>query len=139
MTINISAVPAKNRGLTVALVYCTFQGYNSMTHYMQRGIEEFEKSLPNLYSISIAKNSKGKKDIVAGLVIKTSYTHQDAEFMDAIRLAIKASDKIKHLLDEDNISFLPARLASEDANCQEEALVYVMYQQFVKHSTAWQA
>jgi len=130
---------SKKGGVTIPLFHCIFNEYESITHFMRTYDEVLYKKLENLYAVCISDNSGPKKKIVAGFIVKTSYTHNDSEFLDAITEVALSTEELKQHVGR-NTSFLPARLGITGSTPPSEPeMLNVMSQQFLKFSTAGNA
>ncbi len=130
---------SKKGGLSIPVLHCIFNGYNSVTHYVHELDREMYEALPNLYAICIADNHQSYKKIVAGLFIKTSYTHEEAEFLDVLSAIVSTTPELKDLSWE-RISFFPARLGVKGAApLSEEQMLAIISNQRLKHAVVGNA
>lgn len=84
----------------------------------------------------IADNNGAMKTIPAGFFIKTSYTHDDAGFLDALA-GVAETVFSPNLLSGWKASFLPARIGlPDDAPMTEQEMLRVIVQQCFKHTGA---
>jgi len=121
-------------GLTIPLFHCIFNN-GSITHYDRKYDAKLYTSLPNLYAVCIANKNSGMRRVVGGFFVKTSYSHNDEGFIDAIAAAAQSATELLPLLNG-NTSFLPARLnAPLDPPLTEQEMLDVMLEQYVKFST----
>ncbi len=91
--------------------------------------------LPNLYVVCIANKRGSSKNIDAGFIIKTTYTHDDPEFCDVITGVAESSQELKKFVDV-NTSFFPARLKVAGSEpLSENEMLRIMFQQKLKFST----
>jgi len=74
----------KKGGLTVPVFDCIFHGQESIESFIREFDGGLYNSLPNLYAICFSDNSSSPRNIVAGCVVKTSFTHHDEEFSAAV-------------------------------------------------------
>jgi hypothetical protein len=65
--------------------------------------------LPNLYVICLSDNSGSTRKIVAGFFVKTSYSHEDPEFLDTTTVVAKSTKELSKLVGA-KTSLLHARL-----------------------------
>jgi hypothetical protein len=101
--------------------------------------EALYKALPNLYALCLTDSIYGTKRVVAGLIIKTSFTHHDSEFIDAITALAKTIPNLSDLVSQ-QASFLPARLGvMGQAPLLEDEMLSIMIKQSLKHSSAGSA
>ncbi len=125
-------------GVTIPLFHCIFNGIGSVTHYIHDYDEMLYQTLPNIYAVCISDNRKGKK-IAAGFIIKTSYTHEDSEFQNALENYLLSTPRLKKFVKK-YYSFMPARLGVDgDAPPSEDEMLSVMIKQFQKHHIAGNA
>ena len=126
-------------GVTIPIFHCIFNGYESITSFMYDFDEELYASLPNLYAICISNNRGSTKNIIAGFFIKTSYTHEDSEFLDALNAITKSNKKLAKKIDN-NASYFPARLTiSGSKPLSEDEMLQIISQQALKFSTGGKA
>ena len=131
----VSSVDSQKKGgVSVLLFHCFFNGDESITHFMHEFDPALYKALPYLYAVCIAKTTKKAKTVLAGFFIKTSYTHNDPDFMDALNLAIVSAPAFQALIGADT-SYLPARISFVgDTPPTEAEMVRVMLGQHLKFS-----
>ena len=67
---------------------------------------ELYRSLPNLYAVCISDTSSKQKKITTGFFMKTSYSHQDSDFIEALSNVISTDTGMKNLINERS-TFLP--------------------------------
>ncbi len=121
-------------GITIPLFHCIFNN-GSITHYDREYDTDLYFSLPNLYAVCIADRKSGKRQLVAGFFVKTSYSHHDSGFVPAIAAAAQSATELIPFLNE-KISFLPARIQAPDsAPLSEYEMLDVMLKQYVKFSS----
>lgn len=126
-------------GVTIPLFHCIFNGYDSITSFMRNYDEGLYKQLENIYAVCISDNRGPSKNIVAGFMIKTSYTHNDPEFLDVITEVAQSAKELNPYIGR-NTSFLPARLSvTGSPPLSESEMLHVMSQQFLKFSAAGNA
>jgi len=121
-------------GATISLFHCFFNGDESITHFMHEFDTAIYQELPNLYAVCIAKTTSKTKTVQAGFIVKTSYTHNDPDFIDVLNLAVASEPTLKSLIGEGS-TFLPARIAAAgDEPLSEAAMLKVMFEQHLKFS-----
>jgi len=126
-------------GVTIPVFDCIFHGAESIESFARDFDEELYAQLPNLYAICVAEKQGREKRIVAGFFVKTSYTHHDEEFLSAITMALKSSEKL-HKFAGPNSSFFPARLGVVGSSpLTETEMLKIMITQFLKHSVGGSA
>lgn len=123
-------------GLSVLLFHCFFNGSESITHFMHDFDLELYRSLPNLYAVCIAETSEKYKNLTAGFIIKTSYTHHDSDFVTTLNNAVSIAPNLKSLTNKHS-TYLPARLSMPgDTPPTEAEILHIMMTQALKHSVA---
>ncbi len=122
----------KKGGLSVLLFHCFFNGNGSVTHFMHDFDVELYRSLPNLYAVCISDTSSNQKKITAGFFIKTSYSHQDGDFIGALTNVVSTDTGMKNLINERS-SFLPARVGISGAPPSEDEMLRLIVNQALKH------
>lgn len=132
-------IMTKHGGVTIPIFHCVFNGHESITSFTREFDENMYRALPNLYAICLSDNSSAARKIVAGFFIKTSYTHQDPEFLDAITAVAKSTKELSKFM-EVKSSFLPARLGPTDSEpLSELEMLKIMSEQSLKFSAAGNA
>ena len=71
-------------GVTTSLFHCVFNDDGSITHYLDEADPGLSQALPNTYAVCLADNSGATRKVVAGFVAKTTFTHNDSGFQDAM-------------------------------------------------------
>ncbi len=126
-------------GVTTPLFHCIFNGAESITGFMHETKDELVIILPHLYAVCLTNATRGSKQVVAGFVVKTSFTHYDAGFLDALNGVVSATPSLNRLRD-DQSTLLPARIEiTETGPLSEEDFSRLMVHQFVKHSISGNA
>jgi hypothetical protein len=121
-------------GLSALLFHCFFNGDESITHYMHNIDSDLYEELTNLYAVCIASTTDKRKTVLAGFVIKTSYTHNDTDFIDTLINAVSMEPQLNDLIG-DNTSFLPARLGiTGNKPPTETEMLRIMVGQHLKFS-----
>ena len=121
------------------LFHCFFNEGGSITHFAHEYDPEIYQSLPNLYAVCIAERSGNRKKITGGFVIKTSYTHNDQDFLTTLTTAVAIEPRLKGLIGS-HTSFLPARVGIPVGGPISEAeMLRVMQTQSLKHSVGGSA
>jgi hypothetical protein len=130
---------ANQGGVTIPLLYCVFNGAESITHYPVEFDRELYKLTPNLYAVCIADNSVKRNHIVGGLLIKTTFTHDDPGFVDAVTAAALNTTILNHFIGK-GVSFFPAHLGvAGDEPLSEGEMVRLMLKQYIKFSAGGNA
>ncbi len=130
---------SRKGGVTIPVFHCVFNGYDSITSYMRDYDEGMYKILDNLYAVCVSDNSGSKRKIVAGFIVKTSYTHNDSEFFGAITEAAQSAKELSQYLGS-NASFLPARIGVKgSSSLSESEMLEVMSQQSLKFNVGGNA
>ena len=127
-------------GITIPIYHCIFN-QGSITHFLHEIDSSLTSQLPNLYAVCVARKVQGRRNVVAGFFIKTSYTHHDQEFAEACRGAIAFMDEIRPLLGEE-FSLLPARVSmggKDVSPLTEEEMNAFIFQQYFKFHEMGQA
>lgn len=127
-------------GVTIPVFDCIFDPTGqSIESFMRDYNEALYRSLPNLYAICITESGAGQRRIVAGFIVKTTYTHQEAEFVLALSAALQSSEKLRKFYSP-TTSFLPAKVGVPDPSpLSEQEMLRIMLTQFTKHATGGQA
>lgn len=125
-------------GLSVLLFHCLFNSNGSVTHFMHDFDVELYHSLPNLYAVCISDTSSKRKKITAGFFIKTSYSHQDSDFIGALTNVVSIDTGMKSLINERS-SFLPARIGISGAPPSEDEMLRAVVTQALKHGVGGSA
>ena len=131
---------ANKGGVSVLLFHCLFNEGGSITHFMHDFDSELYRSLPHLYMVCIAEPTNKCKKLAGGLaggfVIKTSYTHNDHDFLATLTNTVSVEPRLKNLISSRS-SFLPAHLgAPGDAPITEAEMLRAMMTQALKHGAA---
>jgi hypothetical protein len=126
-------------GLTTPLFHCIFNGSESITGFMHETKEELVAILPHLYAVCLTNTAQGSKQVLAGFVVKTSFTHHDAGFLDALNGLVSSIPSLSRLRDHQS-TLLPARIEIKGTEpLSEEDLSRLMVRQFVRHSVGGNA
>jgi len=129
----------KKGGVTIPVFDCIFHGVESIESFAREFDVGLYQTLPNLYGICLSDNSNGRRKIVAGFSVKTSYTHDDEEFLPAITAAVVSSEKLRPFLGPQT-TFLPARLGVVgSAPLSEQEMLRLMATQFLKYAVGGNA
>ena len=130
----------KQGGVTVPVLDCIFHGAKSIESFPRGFNEEVYRTLPNLYGICIADNRCNTKKIVAGFVVKTTYSYHDEEFIPVLTAVVGTSKKLSRFLGP-RTSFLPARLVvvGSAPPLSEQEILRVMTTQFLKYAVTGNA
>ncbi|WP_343742150.1 hypothetical protein [Herbaspirillum huttiense] len=123
----------KKGGVSIPLLECIFHQGISTTHFTY----DFEPSLydllENLYIIVVANNSYRPRSIPVGIVVKTSYTHEDPEFLSAVCSLLSESQNVAKHFDPEVCSLLPMRLKlSHGKPITENEMLYYLQMQYFK-------
>jgi hypothetical protein len=130
---------AEKGGLSVLLFHCLFNDGGSITHFTHEYDPELYQVLPNLYAVCIAERSGNNRKITGGFVIKTSYTHNDQDFLATLTQAVSIEPRLSNLVGS-RASFLPARIGVPVGGPITEAeMLRVMVDQSLKHSAVGSA
>lgn len=120
-------------GVSCPLYHCVFN-QGSITHYMHETDSEVIKCLPNLYAVCLANNVDGKRCVVGGFYIQTTYSHRDTGFPAACKSAISMMPELTSLLTS-TTSLLPAKVTVGGVNDQplsEDEMTAFIFQQYFK-------
>lgn len=130
---------AQKDGLSILLFHCLFNDDGSITHFTHEYDPELYQALPNLYAVCIADRSGNSRKITGGFVIKTSYTHNDKDFLATLTNAMSIEPRMNALIGTHS-SFLPARVGIPvDGPITEAEMLRVMLDQSLKHSAVGSA
>lgn len=130
---------SEQNGLSVLLFHCFFNGYESITHFMHDLDPELYECLPNLYAVCVAETFDNHKKVTAGFVVKTSYTHNDPDFVHALRNVVSTDPRLERLANPAS-SFLPARLGlAGETPPTEEEMLHILTTQGLKYGVAGRA
>lgn len=124
-------------GVTVPLNWCIFNGFDTVVHDTLKTDEELLRKLPHVYAVCIAQRNSNPKEIVGGFFVLTTYTHEDAEFPEALAQAMFAVVAFRKFAPQDH-SFLPARV-SAPIDVSEEEMVKLLLRQKLKFTTSGRA
>ncbi|WP_342316404.1 hypothetical protein [Lysobacter sp. FW306-1B-D06B] len=121
-------------GVSLSVLHCMFNIEGSVTHFMHDFDPELYRALPNLYVVCVLDNQVGLRSIPAGLFVKTSYSHEESGFVDAVYgLAVAAFGA--DLIESWKASFVPARLTVRGSEpLSEMEMVRVLCTQRLKHA-----
>lgn len=122
---------ANSGGVSLLTHYCLFNDSDSITHFSNDTDSDLYQLLPNLYAVCISDNSQANRKITAGLVLKTTYTHDDPEFIDALVNIVSQEAELQPYYN-DKISFLPAKLNVAGKPLTEAEFLQIIQQQFLK-------
>lgn len=122
---------ANSGGVSLLTHYCLFNNSDSITHFSNDTDSDLYQLLPNLYAVCISDNSQANRKITAGLVLKTTYTHDDPEFLDALVNIVSQKAELQPYYN-DKTSFLPAKLNVTGKPLTEAEFLQIMQQQFLK-------
>lgn len=128
---NIISSDANLGGITLLTHYCMFNDSDSITHFSNDVDSDLYHALPNLYAVCISDNSQANRKITAGFVLKTTYTHNDPEFLDALVNIVSQKAELQPYYN-DKTSFLPAKLNVTGKPLAEAEFLQIMQQQFLK-------
>jgi len=128
---------AAKGGVVVPLNWCTFNEFDSIQHDTFTTEPELLKLLPNVYAVCIARRNSNPRAIVGGFFVRTSYTHDDPEFPDALAKAMYAVPEFRKFAPELH-SFLPARV-SAPLDVTENEMLKVLFSQKLKFTTGGSA
>ncbi|MCE7732387.1 hypothetical protein [Vibrio campbellii] len=96
---------------TTMLFHCVFNQDVSVTHFMNTGIDDVAKSLPNLYVVLLCQRpGRGVKKILGGMVIRTSLNHKDKAFYKHLNHLCMVKQELSPLVAASSVSFLPAKV-----------------------------
>lgn len=133
-----SSQPSDKGGLSLLLFHCVFTEA-TVTHFMHEFDLDLYRQLPHLYVVCLAETSRNIKTVRAGFVIKTSYTHNDNDFLQTLTNVVSMEPRLECLI-TDRSSFLPARLSFlDDEPITEEEMLRITVQQSFKHGTGGNA
>ena len=124
-------------GVAVPLNWCVFSGFDSILHDTFSAEPELLKQLHNVYAVCIARRNSNPKMIVGGFFVRTSYTHEDPEFSDALANAMAAIPEFRKFAPELH-SFLPARVRAP-LDITEEEMLKLLWSQKLKFTTGGSA
>ncbi|KGT48118.1 hypothetical protein [Acinetobacter sp. HR7] len=127
----VSSSDAELGGVTLLTHYCLFNDSDSITHFSNDTDSDLYELLPNLYAVCISDNSQENRKVTAGFVIKTTYTHNDSEFLNALINIVNQKSELKPYYN-DKTSFLPAKLSATGKPLTEAEFLQVMQHQFLK-------
>ncbi|MAK31818.1 hypothetical protein [Acinetobacter sp.] len=127
----LSSSDADLGGVTLLTHYCLFNDSDSITHFSSDVDSELYQALPHLYAVCISDNSHANRKITAGFVVKTTYTHNDAEFLDALTNIVVQKSELQPYFN-DQVSFLPAKINVTVQPLTEAEFLQVMQSQFLK-------
>jgi len=120
-------------GVTLLLFHCYFNASESITHFMHDLDLTLYPELPNLYSVCIADNTTANKKVTAAFAIKTTYNHNDADFINVLTNVVATDPELlSHL--NDKTTFLPAKLKINGQPLSEKEYLQVSLQQYMKHN-----
>ncbi len=129
----VSSIANEKGGVTLLLFHCYFNASESLTHYMHDLDHSLYSELPYLYSVCIADNSTNNKKITAAFSIKTTYHHDDPDFINVLTNVVSIDQGLlSHL--NDKTTFLPARINVSGQPLTEKEHLQVSVQQFMKHN-----
>lgn len=120
-------------GVTVPLNWCVFNGFDSILHDTVSTDVALLERLPNVYAVCIAKRNSSPKTIVGGFFIRTTYTHDDPEFPDALANSMAMVPEFHRFAPEFH-SFLPAKVRAP-LDVTEEQMLDVLVSQKLKFTT----
>jgi hypothetical protein len=120
-------------GVTVPLNWCVFNGFESIVHDTITTDRELLKRLPNVYAVCIATRNSNPKTIVGGFFVRTTYTHNDQGFPEALAKAMAAIAEFQQFAPELH-SFLPARIGAP-LDIPESEMLRVLMTQKLKFSS----
>lgn len=122
---------ANSGGVSLLTHYCLFNNSDSITHFSNDTDSDLYQLLPNLYAVCISDNSQANRKITAGFVLKTTYTHDDPEFLDTLVNIVSQKPELQSYYN-DKTSFLPAKLNVTGKPLTEAEFLQIMQQQFLK-------
>jgi hypothetical protein len=126
---------ATKAGVSFLLFHCIFNGDGSITHFMHDIDLESYQSLPNMYAVCIAERAGKQRKVTGGFFIRTSYTHDDKDFDNALAIAAAGVPRLDKLITKDS-SFLPARVQTPAGPpLTEKEMLKAMLSQQLKHSS----
>ncbi len=119
--------------VSIPLFCCVFNQGTSVTHWSVSFDRALYDALPHLYLVCLADNTVRPRKIVGAFMVKTSRHHNDADFLEAMLLALVSFEKLKPLVDPQT-SMLPARIGLAGPPPSEEEFVRLAFQQYTKFS-----
>lgn len=124
----------KKGSVTIPVFECIFRGSDSVVSFTREFDDAMYASLPNLYAVCVAETHGSVKKVVAGFLIKTTFTHHDDDFRAALTATLTSSENL-HGFAGPHTSFLPARLSMPDPSpLSEQEFLKIMINQYLKHS-----
>lgn len=124
---------SRKGGVAVPLNWCVFSGFDSVLHDAFTTDPELLTHLPNVYAVCIAQRKSNPKMIVGGFFVRTSYTHEDLEFSDALANAMAAVPEFRKFAPELH-SFLPAKVRAP-LDITEDEMLKLLWSQKLKFTT----
>ena len=101
--------------LTMPFYACFLFVDGAVTGYEIEYDDAAYQALPNLYLVNILNVVDGAKRLVAGQFIKTSKTHEEADFAEAIHGAASLCPPLHPFLQVPH-SFIPSRIIAPGGN-----------------------
>lgn len=131
----ISRNSIEKGGATACLFSCLFDKFESVTHFTHSHPQELLNRLQNIYAVCVAINTSKTKKIISGFVVKTSYTHNDNDFLGALENILELYPNLAGNEKASNISFLPAKIGViDDQLLSEHEMIQLLVQQRLKHT-----
>ncbi|MFL6671725.1 MAG: hypothetical protein ACJ8LG_00365 [Massilia sp.] len=124
-------------GVAVPLNWCVFSSFDSVLHDAFSTDLELLRVLPNVYAVCIARRNSNPKTIVGGFFVRTTYTHDDPEFSNALANAMAAVPAFREFSPELH-SFLPAKVRAP-LDITEDEMLKVLFSQKLKFTTGGSA
>ncbi len=135
---HITSQAVEKGGVTTPLLHCFFHPDGSVTHYAHDVDQSLAASLPNMYAVCIAKGQGPKREVLGGMVVKTSHSHhREADFASSLMSVCQGIGERFGALAGEDCRFLPARLGfSAEGLPTDTELLRVLVMQYAKFSAA---
>lgn len=126
-------------GVSIPVFDCVFNGGESITSFTREFDPNLYKILPNLYAVCVATSMHGQKKIAAGFFVKTSYHHDDPEFLNILSFSLETSPNLARF-HAPGTSFFPSKLGiSGEEPLTEMEMLHTMMTLYIKHSVGGHA
>lgn len=126
---------SKKGGVSQALFYCIFNGFESITGYMVETEHDMQAHLENTIAVLVYDRAVGKSSFIAGILFKTSYNSSDQEFEKMLQAYVLQNDRInKSLSSPSNAGMIFAKVGVRgDEPLSENEMTHFLYSMMVKY------
>jgi len=119
-------------GIIQNLFHCVFNALEgTIEHHYHKPDTKLYHSLPNLYLICIASSQSGHRKIEGAVSIKTTRSHDEPGFNEAVRDLIITLKEFSHIVNAE-FSILPAKISIDGPPLSDKELINLATKQYMK-------